>query len=309
MVAGSIGTVRAAGGHCPSAPQAYDNAACNNFCVRDAVDPTLMRCDLSAQPGDNDVVVVKNYRAFQPIDRSTYSAWGTANGVNFCCTVTSSLASPLNSVKVFTGDGDDEVWLTAFDASGNQRNLSSNPYQTAPTWFVGYVYPGAGRDLVQGSNSTADDYLDHLTGENGDDTIHGNKGADFISVAETRTFGIKSTGNGGEAVYGGNGRDEIVGATNNIGATDVIFVDGGNQNDLLCTGAVNVLTAQKVYFFGGAGDDQIYSRSSFVAGQAGAIDGGGGIDGCDNPGGSTETACETAYNNSAFTAWSPMGCY
>jgi hypothetical protein len=25
MVAGSIGTVRAAGGHCPSAPQAYDN--------------------------------------------------------------------------------------------------------------------------------------------------------------------------------------------------------------------------------------------------------------------------------------------
>lgn len=268
-----------------------------------------MRCNLSAQPGNNDIVVVKNDRSMQIIGTATYSAWGTANGVNFCCSLTSSVASPINAVKVLTGSGDDEIWFTAYDASGVEKNLSSNAQQTAPTWFVGYAYPGAGRDYVYGSNSTANDYRDHLTGENGADTLYGKIGADFISVAETRTVGVQSTGNSGEVVYGGNGRDEIVGATNNIVATDTIIVDGGNQNDLLCTGPVNYLTAQTVLFFGGAGDDQIYSQSSYVAGAAGNIDGGSGSNGCDNPGGSTETACASAYSSAAFTAWTPIGCY
>lgn len=300
-----IGTAQAAGGHCPAA---YDAAPCNAYCVRDAFNPSLVRCDITAQPGDNALVAVTNYRAIQTLGTATYSAWGTANGGNFCCSITSTAANPVNALTVLTGDGDDEVWLTAVDAGGNEKNLSSNVAQTT-SLFQGKVYPGDGDDYVQGSNSTADDYRDYLTGEDGTDTIYGNKGADFLSAAETRVFPVQSVDNHGEALYGGNGRDEIVGATNDIVATDTIFVDGGNQNDLLCTGPVNYLTAQNVYFWGGAGDDQIYSRSSFVAGFDGPIDGGSGTDGCDNPGGGTETACEAAYNSSAFVPWTPIACY
>ncbi|MEZ4359323.1 MAG: hypothetical protein R3B48_04020 [Kofleriaceae bacterium] len=302
--AGATGAAQAAGGHCPAA---YDASPCNSYCVRDAFDPSLVRCDITAQPGDNALVAVTNYRAIQAWGTATYSAWGTANGANFCCSIVSNAAGPINSLHVLTGGGDDEVWLTAFDANGNEKNLTSNVAQTT-SLFQGKVYPGAGDDYVQGSNSTADDYRDYLTGEDGADTIYGNKGADFLSAAETRVFAIQSVGNHGEALYGGNGRDEIVGATNNISATDTIFVDGGNQNDLLCTGPRNYLTAQKVYFWGGAGNDQIYSYSSFVAGFDGPIDGGSGTDGCDNPGGGTETACEAAYNPALFTAWTPLVC-
>lgn len=299
------GTAHAANGHCPAA---YDAAVCNAYCVRDAADPSLVRCDLTAQPGDNELVAVTNYRANQILGTATYSAWGTANGGDFCCSITSTATNPVNALTVLAGDGDDVVWLTASDANGNEKNLSSNVAQTAAL-FQGKVFPGEGDDYVQGSNSTADDYRDYLTGEDGTDTIYGNKGADFLSAAETRVFPVQSVDNHGEALYGGNGRDEIVGATNNIVATDTIFVDGGNQNDLLCTGPVNALTAQNVYFWGGAGDDQIYSRSSFVAGFDGPIDGGSGTDGCDNPGGGTETACEAAYSSAAFAPWAPIACY
>lgn len=297
-------TAQAAGGHCPAL---YDAAPCNSYCVRDAFDPSLVRCDITAQPGDNALVAVTNYRSIQIAGTATYSAWGYANGANFCCSITSSVASPVNALTVLTGGGDDDVWLTAFDANGNVKNLSSNVAQTAAL-FQGKVFPGDGNDYVQGSNSTADDYRDYLTGEDGTDTIFGNKGADFLSAAETRVFAVQSVDNHGEGLYGGNGRDEIVGATNDIVATDTIFVDGGDQNDLLCTGPVNYLTAQKVYFWGGDGDDQIYSRSSFVAGFDGPIDGGAGTDGCDNPGGGVETACEAAFNPAAFGPWSPLVC-
>lgn len=301
---GLVGTARAAGGHCPAL---YDAAPCNAYCVRDAANPSLVRCDLTALPGDNELVAVTNYRAIQGIGTATYSAWGTANGGDFCCSITSTALNPVNALTVLTGAGDDVVWFTATDANGNEKNLSSNVAQTTAL-FQGKVFPGDGDDYVQGSNSTDDDYRDYLTGEDGTDTIYGNKGADFLSAAETRVFAVQSVDNHGEALYGGNGRDEIVGATNNIVATDTIFVDGGNQNDLLCTGPVNALTAQQVYFWGGAGDDQIYSRSSFVLGFDGAIDGGSGTDGCDNPGGSTETACEAAFNPALFGPWAPMVC-
>lgn len=297
----------AAGGNCPAAPQNYDANGCRGWCAPDPIDPTVWVCDITAQPGNNDVVVVSNYRTPYIAGQERYSAWGTANGLNFCCTLDATVANPVNAVKVFTGNGSDEVWFTATNMTGVERNLTSNAYQTAPSWFVGYVYPGAENDLVHGSNSIEDDYMDHLTGENGVDEIHGNKGADFISVAETRT-GAGSTGNSGEAVYGDNGRDEIVGATNNIVATDTIFVSGGAQNDLLCTGSVGSLTAQRVFFWGDAGDDQIYSNSSSVAGFDGPIDGGSGTDGCDNPGGGAETACNGAFNSAAFGPWTAMVC-
>jgi hypothetical protein len=296
---------QAAGGNCPAL---YDAAPCNAYCARDAADPTLVRCDITAQPGDNAIVAVTNYKALQLLGTATYSAWGTANGANFCCSLTSNAFNPINALHVLTGDGNDDVWFTAFDANGNERNLSSNSAQTTAL-FAGKAFPGDGDDYVQGSNSLADNYRDYLTGEDGTDQLWGNKGADFLSAAETRVFGVQSVDNDGEALYGGNGRDELVGATNDITATDTIFVDGGAQNDILCTGPRFYLTGQKVYFWGGAGDDQIYSYSSFVAGFDGPIDGGSGTDGCDNPGGGTETACEAAYNPAAFGPWSPMVCY
>lgn len=304
ILLGMAGAAQAAGGHCPAV---YDAAPCNSFCVRDAVDPSLVRCDLTAQPGNNALVAVTNYRSIQIAGTATYSAWGTANGVNFCCAITSTAVAPVNALQVLMGGGADDVWLTAFDATGNEKNLSSNVAQTT-SLFQGKVYPGDGDDYVQGSNSAADNYRDYLTGEDGADMIYGNKGADFLSAAETRVFSVQSVDNDGESLYGGNGRDEIVGATNNIIATDTIFVDGGSQNDLLCTGPRNYLTAQQVYFWGGAGDDQIYSYSSFVAGFDGPLDGGSGSDGCDNPGGGTETACEAAYNPALFGAWTPLVC-
>lgn len=267
-----------------------------------------MRCNLSAQPGNNDIVVVKNDRSMQIIGTATYSAWGTANGVNFCCSLTSSVASPINAVKVLTGSGDDEIWFTAYDASGVEKNLSSNAQQTAPTWFVGYAYPGAGRDYVYGSNSTANDYRDHLTGENGADTLYGKIGADFISVAETRTVGVQSTGNSGEVVYGGNGRDDRRRHQQHRGHRH--HHHRWRQPErfaLYRTGELShganraVLRRRRRH--------QIYSQSSYVAGAAGNIDGGSGSNGCDNPGGSTETACASAYSSAAFTAWTPIGCY
>lgn len=290
----------AAGGNCPSAPMPYDTASCHNFCWRNPVDKK-MTCDVTAEPGNNVVVVVKNYKtpAFVGVER--YSAWGTAGGQNFCCVIDSTAGSPIDAVDVLAGSGEDEIWFTATNAKGVERNLTSSVYQTVTNWFVGTAFPGDGNDLVNGSNSTASDYMDHLTGENGADVIHGNKGADFISVAEMRSAGY-STGNHGESVYGDNGRDEIVGATNDPTATDTIFVSGGSQNDLLCTGGAGLLTGQKVDFFGGNGDDEIYSMSD------GPIDGEAGADGCDNPGGGVETSCSRSYNGSNFSAWSPMVC-
>ncbi|MCP3139384.1 hypothetical protein [Pyxidicoccus xibeiensis] len=297
---------QAAGGDCPTSPQSYDTESCQGFCVRDAVSKT-MRCDITASPGDNDVVVVKNYKDAIPIFHARYSAWGTADGVNFCCTQDSSPANPLNGVEVLTGAGSDEVWFTAFNGSGNERNLSDNPFQTAPDWFTGTARPGAGNDRVYGSNSTSVEYMDHLTGEDGSDQLTGNKGADFINVAETRA-GVDSTGNHLESASGGNGRDEIVGATSDINATDTIIVSGGAQDDLLCTGSANALTGQNVRFSGGEGDDEIYSMSSRIAGNDGPLNGDAGSDGCDNPGGGVETSCSRSYNGSNFTAWSPLAC-
>lgn len=301
----SAGTARASGGNCPAR---YDTAVCSNFCVRDAVDPTLVRCDITAQPGDNEIVAVTNYRWIQLQGTAMYSAWGTADGADFCCELTSGPNNPINAFRVLTGDGDDTVWLTAFDSNGNEKNLAGNVAQTV-TRFIGSVYPGDGDDYVQGSNTVNDNYRDHLFGENGTDQIFGNKGNDFLSAREMRVFGTQSVDNDGEALYGGAGRDEIVGASNNITDTDTVFVDGGPGADLLCTGPQNELTAYEVFFFGGGGDDQIYSRSSFVAGFDGPIDGEAGTDGCDNPGGGSETSCEAAFNRAAFTPWSPLGCW
>lgn len=298
----------AAGGNCPTAPLNYDAASCSAFCARNPSDNTQFLCDITAQPGDNAVVVVKNYRPILIAGTQRYSAWGSANGAAFCCTTDSTAAAPVNSVKVLTGDGDDEIWFTAFHTNGSVRNLNSNTNQTVTGRFTGYAYPGEGDDYVQGSNSKASDYRDYLTGEDGRDTIHGNKGPDFISVAQTRVPGVYSANNDGESVYGDNGRDEIEGATNSITAADTIIVSGGAQNDLLCTGPVSYLTGQRVIFLGGDGDDEIYSYSSFIAGNDGAIYGEAGSDGCDNPGGSPETTCERPFTPSNFTAWSPLVC-
>ncbi|MFP2928558.1 hypothetical protein ACLESO_25860 [Pyxidicoccus sp. 3LG] len=296
----------AAGGACPTTPRSYDTAPCNNSCIRDAASNT-MRCDITASAGDNEVTVVTNYGNAIPIAYSRYSAWGTANGVDFCCALDSTAGSPLDAVEVLTGAGRDIIRFTALNGSGIERNLTSNQHQTAANGFVGYARPGDDYDRVYGSNSAASDYMDHLTGERGPDLIMGNNGNDYISVAETRS-GAYSTGNDGEGVFGEKGRDEIVGATNDINATDTILVAGGDQNDLLCTGNLGSLTGQKVTFFGGNGDDEIYSMSSSVAFNDGRIYGDAGSNGCDNPGGGTETNCSRSYNGSNFTAWSPMEC-
>src|SRR5262245_31377514 len=89
----------AAGGNCPTAPQNYDAAVCNNRCIRNA--SGIMVCDITALAGNNDVVVVKNYPNFVLAGTERYSAWGTANGANFCCALDSTAGSPINGVEVY----------------------------------------------------------------------------------------------------------------------------------------------------------------------------------------------------------------
>jgi hypothetical protein len=262
-------------------------------------------CDITSESGNNDVVAVKGYKpptvsgsgAVAVVE--IYSAWGTADGVDFCCDESSTTLSPINEVVVRTGEGNDEIWFTATDANGDEKNLSSNVYQTT-SLLRAEAWAGDGSDYVYGSNSTASNYQDYLAGEDGPDLVHGNGGDDYITVANSWDRWMGSTDNHGESVHGDAGRDEIEAG---VGDPDTIFVQGGSGADLLCTSArltlwgVGWITGGNVQLWGDGGNDEIYEN----AGPGSAIDGGGGSsDGCSNGGSIGGSNCERAYNANNF---------
>ena len=287
--------VFAADGNCPAR---YDTASCNSFC-RMWGDTWL--CNIIPEPGNNDIVAVKGYKSLIASASGTvaavieiYSAWGTADGVDFCCAESSTILSPINDVVVLTGEGNDEIWFTATDANGDEKNLSSNRYQTT-TLFWGEAWAGFGTDYIYGSNSTASDYIDFLAGEDGPDLVHGNAGDDYIIASETRG-GLDATDNDGESLYGDAGRDEIQ-ADLAAGETGTMFVKGDSGADLLCSNARGRSTVGDIKFWGDGGNDEIYGTSPAT------IDGGAGSDGCSTIG----SNCERAYNANNFIR-APLYC-
>jgi len=158
--------------------------------------------------------------------------------------------------KIYGGDGDDTIWgddiaglLTAGAIDVNADLIEGG---------TGYnvIYGGPGYDTIYAadedqkaaapSTGTSGGWSSKLFGDDGNDTIYGTAGKDWIAGGFDSDY--VESGTGDDDVFGGPGGDCLIAA----GGNARIF--GGHGNDVIDGGdGVNFIE-------GGPGDDRIYAR-------------------------------------------------
>lgn len=197
--------------------------------------------DFNSIPGDmsgilGDLALITNSGALQlQIDNSANPAGdaatiGATSVQNFSPgTVSFTVATNFALLDVLTGDGADDINLTA-----------------APTGVQ--IDTGDGDDLIIGS-----EFDDLLLGGPGNDSIDGAGGDDFIDgdVGDDLLAG----GDGNDLILGFDGDDEIDGGLGNdelLGESGVDLILGGDGNDLIEGGDASDMLG------GGPGDDLLF---------------------------------------------------
>lgn len=175
-----------------------------------------------------------------------YCAWGRdTSGEEFYCTWNpmSGLGDDLSEVHLLGGLNEDEFYFW-YDQGENEFNLEAySGFEGVK--FLGRQFGQGDDDQLQGSRSTSANYLDLLSGGEGDDNVCGLPGED---------------------VCNGNIGDDLV-----CGDDDDDVLTGGGDSDILCGygGFGNTLQ--------GDGDSDKLDK-----GQGGTNDGGPGNDLCDD---------------------------
>lgn len=162
--------------------------------------------------------------------------------------------SEINTINIYSGDGADNVNLSAID-------------------IAAYVSAGGGDDVVTGGS--ANDSLtggagkNRLFGGNGDDRLNGSSGRDLLygEGGSDRLYGNDGNdqldgGGGVDRLYGGEGDDSLIGGSSN----DKMYA--GNGNDTLNGGSGGDLMN------GDGGADKFFARE----GNIDVVNGGTGRD-------------------------------
>jgi len=176
---------------------------------------------------------------------------------------TAVVATSIETVDVFTGDGDDSLTVSNISGTDVTNNTvraelgAGDDYASGAAGFRNVQFLGEGGDdtLI---GSTLNDFIDggsgndSLFGNVGDDTLYGDTGNDFLQGAA-----------GDDTEFGGSGNDSITGGANNDylsgdsgddtldGGSDTDFLFGGSGNDDLAGGSGTD------YLTGGSGNDTL----------------------------------------------------
>jgi hypothetical protein len=214
------------------APGAFDIAACSSFCSYSGT-TYMWVCDAKNFCGNlatsfSTATVVSNYNG----TGDDYSAWIECNntGIKACCAHHEDPLYPVDTVELIGTDASDTLNFT--DPLGHLAPARAHD-------LAGYIYAGDDTcdpgDALNGSGHAGGDYVEHLYGEDGCDTIHGNAGGDWIDG-----------GAGEDLCYGDDGADHIT------GGPDPDTMDGGNDNDTLCDDTTGITGAPLDLMLGGA---------------------------------------------------------
>ncbi len=158
---------------------------------------------------------------------------GTDLGDRLNLTIGRSRNSPLTSIVINAGAGEDRVQLLAVDQSFNAAITINGEDGNDQVVVAGAVRAGLQLNGGEGSDS--------LTGGRGNDTIDGGAGDD--SMIGGRGNDVLIGRDGADAIFGNDGSDSLSGGAGHD------RLNGGNDNDVLLGGDGN----DKLY--GGAGND------------------------------------------------------
>ncbi|MFM9959601.1 MAG: beta-propeller domain-containing protein [Planctomycetaceae bacterium] len=174
---------------------------------------------------------------------------GTDLGDRLNLTIGKSKNSPLNTIVINAGAGDDRVQLLAVDQSSSATITINGENGNDRVVAASGIRVGLQLNGGEGSDS--------LTGGRGNDTIDGGAGDD--SMIGGRGNDVLIGRDGADAIFGQDGNDSLSGGAGHD------LLNGGNDNDILLGGDGN----DKLY--GGAGND-------IILGEEGddTVDGGAG---------------------------------
>lgn len=264
---------------------------CTGHCL---VSGGTLTCDVQGTLGVNAIAyVVENYNIGHCIGHDI-CAWGQdADGVDFGCPVT----DPTIVEIVIKGSTEDDTLSFLYTSGGTTYRLE-NLFSTSTV--TGIIIGGEGDDVINGSNyGTGTAYTEELHGEDGEDTIDANAGADVVTG-----------GDNDDTIDGGSGADTILGGAGNDtirGGADADLIDGGSGGDDIAGGigidtiygssgsdAICGDTDDDALLHGGADTDTVYGPD---AGDV-VVGGTGSGDVCDD---------RTSYDGSCETLLGSMG--